>query len=312
MGAKNRFGGRTKKNHEKRMKILILFKKWPGGVGSVVKEISDELEKRGHKVKVISREDDLKIYSLLKSVFLIRKKIKNIMKKENYDIIYTQDWSMAFPLLFPKRLFFEKLFCVFNGENPKKQIGGYYLQKIIGKIMGKKLIVCNDILKKNFPESNLIYNRVNSNIFKPNPRIKKIKDSVGFANWKTNIYNYEKIKKSVAKTGKKLITTGDILKEKMPDFYRQLEVFISLQPSYAGFGLVYLEAMASGVPKIIGNKFGGGKVLPITKIEDYDGNIEKAILNAKKRNYRKWIIENNFTWEDAVEKLIKIFEKNAK
>ena len=49
----------------------------------------------------LSREGDLKIYSLWKSIFPIRKRIKKLMKKENYDIIYTQDWSFAFPLLFP-------------------------------------------------------------------------------------------------------------------------------------------------------------------------------------------------------------------
>ena len=92
----------------------------------------------------------------------------------------------------------------------------------------------------------------------------------------------------------------------MPDFYRKIETFISLPPSYAGFGLVYLEAMASGVPKIIGNNHGGGEILPVTKIEDYK-SIKEAIVNAKKKNYRTWILDNKFTWEEAVKKMEKIF-----
>ena len=57
------------------MKILILLKKWEGGVGSVVKHISNEFEKKGHQVKIISRENDLKIYSLRKSIFKLRNHI---------------------------------------------------------------------------------------------------------------------------------------------------------------------------------------------------------------------------------------------
>jgi len=90
------------------MKILILLKKEAGGVGSVIKYVAKEFRRREHIVDIISREDDMKIFSLIKSIFPIRKKIKNLMKKERYDIIYTQDWSLAFPLLFPTRLFKNK------------------------------------------------------------------------------------------------------------------------------------------------------------------------------------------------------------
>ena len=84
------------------MKILILFKKKAGGVGSVVKEVVGEFERRGHFVQNISREEDMKIFSLIKSILPIRRKIKKMIKKEKFDIIYTQDWSLAFPLLFPR------------------------------------------------------------------------------------------------------------------------------------------------------------------------------------------------------------------
>ena len=70
--------------------------------------------------------------------------------------------------------------------------------------------------------------------------------------------------------------------------------------------------MSDSVPKIIGSNYGGGEVIPITKIEDYRENISEAIKNAKKEDYRKWILENDFTWEEATERLEKMFEKKDK
>ncbi len=285
------------------MKILILLKKYEGGVGSVIKYISKDFGRSGHKVKIISREDDLKIYSLRKSIFLIRRLIKKMMDEKDYDIIYTQDWSLAFPLLFPIPMFNKKHFCVFYGTDVAM---GRLFQSVVGYKMKKRLIVCNDELKKRFPKSNLVYNRVDINKFKPSNRVKRIRNSVGFANWATDEYHYNEIKKAVNNIGKRFIVAEGVPKEKMPDFYRKIETFISLPPSYAGFGLVYLEAMASGVPKIIGNNHGGGEILPVTKIEDYK-SIKEAIVNAKKKNYRTWILDNKFTWEEAVKKMEKIF-----
>ncbi len=287
------------------MKILILLKKWDGGVGTVVKHISEEFKKKGHEVKIISREDDLEYKNLASSIYPLRQKIENLIKKENFDIIYAQDWSLAFPFIFPTKIFRKKLFCVFYGENPKKTL---FIQKWTGKKIGKNLIVCNDNLKEMLPLSTLIYNRVDPDFFSPSNKIKREKNTVGFANWKTNEYRFEDIKNAVEKAKMKLVVAEGISKDKMPDFFRKIEYFISLPPSYAGFGLVYLEAMASGVQKIIGSNYGGGNVLPITKIEDFNGDIVKALQKAKSKNYRKWILDNKFTWKDAVEKLLKIFK----
>ena len=65
------------------MKILIFLTKWKGGVGTVVKEIAAELEKRGHNVVSISRKDDLECYSSVKNLFWLRKKYREIIKKKN-------------------------------------------------------------------------------------------------------------------------------------------------------------------------------------------------------------------------------------
>ena len=94
------------------MRILILLKTWPGGVGGGVKNIIEEFRKLDHNVEVIAREEDLKIHSFLKSILKIRKIIRESV--ENYDIIFTQDWSLAFPLIFPFPIYRKKHFCMFH------------------------------------------------------------------------------------------------------------------------------------------------------------------------------------------------------
>ena len=57
------------------MKILIVLKKWKGGVGRVINSIKPLLEKEGHEVKVISREDDLKCFSMKSSWFKLQREV---------------------------------------------------------------------------------------------------------------------------------------------------------------------------------------------------------------------------------------------
>jgi len=284
------------------MKILIFLKKWKGGVGVVVKSVKKELEKRGHKVMCISREEDLKLFSSIKNLFWLRKKYTELIKKENPDIIYTQDWSMALPLIFPYKKYNNKHFCCFQGIQPGK---GAVIQKIIGYLMGRKLIVVGNSLKKKFPKSILIYNGIDFEEFEPNKKIKKIKNSVGFVNWKTNDYNYEKIKKAVKDANKKLFAAENIPYEQMPKFYQKLEYFISLPPKCTGFNMSWIEAIACGVPKIIGNNAGIGGKLNINKVKF---SISDSLKKAKKKNYRKEILNGEFNLKKNIRKLIKIFE----
>ena len=80
------------------MKILIVLRKWEDkeGVGKTVKKIKEKLQKQGHIVETLSREDDLGITSLSNSTGPLREFILIKNKKEDYDIIYTHDWSIAF------------------------------------------------------------------------------------------------------------------------------------------------------------------------------------------------------------------------
>lgn len=101
------------------MKILIVLKNMdhqrglPGGVGNANEEIAKQLRKLGNKVDFLSREDDLKKYSLVNSILPLRKEIKKLMEKEDYDVIYTQDWTLTLPLLFPSRILKKETFCMF-------------------------------------------------------------------------------------------------------------------------------------------------------------------------------------------------------
>lgn len=146
------------------MKILIILKKHKGGVGVVIKYISKELRKLGYTVKIISREDDLKVYSLLRSIPILRKKVNELMKNEGYDIIHTHDWSLAFPLIFPYPIYKDKHFCSFYGNQPGITV---IMQILIGKMMGDHLIVAGSLNKKRFPKSTLNPNAVYIKDFKP-------------------------------------------------------------------------------------------------------------------------------------------------
>ena len=287
------------------MKILMLFLRWPGGVGEVIRNISKEFKKIGHEIDVISREDDLKIKSLIPSIFPIRKKIRNLMKEKKYDIIYTNDWSMAFPLLFPKKMFQKKHLCIFYGN----QMGFTKIfQETIGKIMGDHLIVVGNLNKKKFPKSHVIRNAVNMEKFKP---LNKKRKYLGWNEKKTESLT----RKDVLNIGKKIhlpvLIAKNIPPEKMNEFYNKCKVFLSLPPKASAGALSWMEAMSAGVPKIVGNKESESYLFPIDKIES-PSNIENSILNAKEKDYRTWLTKNDFSWKTHVNKLEKVFKNNGR
>ena len=287
------------------MKTLIFLKKWKGGVGVVVNSIKKELENRGHKVICISREEDLKIYSSLKNLNKLRKNYIEIIKKENPNIIYTQDWSMAFPLIFPLPIYKKKHFACFHGNQLGKT---KIIQTIIGTLMKKKLIVVGDSLKKRFPNSNLIYNGVDLKMFKP---LERKKNYLGWIKKDTEILT----KKEILDISRKLKLKALILENfKIPfnkmneEFYNKCEAFISLPPKTAGFNLCWIEAMAAGVPKIIGNNEGIGRKLSIDKFKS-EKDLLKNTNKIHKKDYRKMIEKSELTWGSHVNKLLKLWQK---
>lgn len=284
------------------MKILIFLTKWKGGVGTVVREIESELKKGGHGVISISREDNLKCFSSVKNLFWLREKYKEIIKKENPDIIYTQDWSMALPLLFPSKIYKQKHFCCFHGNETGVT---FFMQPLIGRFMGNKIVAVGTYNKNRLPKSFLVSNGVNTEKFRP---LKKKREFLGWINKETEIYSKDQLKYFAKKSGYKLKVAENIPPEKMnEEFYNKCKVFFSIPPPSAGCQLSWMEAMAAGVPKIIGNKEGDGNLLPISQISEFKGPVD-AIINAKERNYRELTISGNFTWENHVDKLLRIWE----
>lgn len=251
------------------MKILIIIQRWYGGQGVVGKNLKEEIEKIGHKVKIISREEDLKAFGFLKGIKQIRKAIK----KEDYDILYTQDWSITL-----SSLGFKKHFACFHGQEYSK--ASKILQKITGKIMGKRLVVVGDKLKQLFPKSNLIYNGINPERFFDKGKERKY---FGWIKRDYDVKTEQEVKKIAEEHGLPLLIAEKIPYEKMNDFYNKLKVFASYPPEYTGFNMCWLEAQASGVPKILGNKNGIG------------------INNLNK--YKDW------TWKKHAKKLLNLFNQ---
>ncbi len=289
------------------MKILILLKKWPGGVGGGVKNLIKELGKEGHIVDAIAREEDLHYYSLVKSFIPLRRKIKRLIKEGNYDIIYTQDWTLAAPLLFPTKIFRRKHFSMFHGH----QIGlTKIFQIIVGFLMGENLMVMAPSLKKKFRKASINYCGVNQNQFRS---LRKKRTYLGWTKKGTETIKLSTLKKISRKIDLPLNVADGLPHEAMNDFYNNCQIFISLPPRSAGFQASWLEAMMAGVPIIIGNENGAGEIQPFDKIPLGKENDVSFIVNkingADKKDYIGWIKEKDFSWKRHAKQLIKIFSK---
>jgi len=254
------------------MKILILIKTSIGGPGRVITSIKSILEKKGHKVEIILREDDLKIYSLFGSA----KPLREAISKKDFEILYTQDWSCALPFLFMKNHY-----CCFHGLNPSKT--GRILQKIVGKVMGKRLFVVSDFLHKKFPKSTILYNGVDKKQFHD---MKKKRKYFGWIKRDYEEKNEEEIRTMAKNYGLKLSIANKIPQDKMNEWYNSLKVFVSYPKSFSGFNMCWLEAKASGVPNILGNNNGIG-------IENIHKNFHK------------------FTWENNVNKFLEVLNEQG-
>ncbi len=275
------------------MKILIILIRWKGGVGRLCLSIKKELEKKGHKVDVISREEDLKCYSLKDSFLKLREEVK----KRDYDILYTQDWSSALPLLF-----YKNHYCCFCGRETTKSRP---LQLLIGKIMGENLVVIDDKLKEEFPKATLVYCGVDRDIFR-NLKLRRILNSVGFVNFHDDSYNYEEIRKAVEELGMIFMESNlKLSQKKLEELYNKIETFISLPKEFAGFNQSWLEAMSCKVPKIIGNYNGVGKSLNMNHIEKFK-SIKDALKNSRKTDYE---LNPKFDWNVHTNKILEIFKK---
>jgi glycosyltransferase involved in cell wall biosynthesis len=118
---------------------------------------------------------------------------------------------------------------------------------------------------------------------------------------------------------------GFIPEEILPDYYRMADLFVLPTKELEGFGLVTLEAMASGVP-VLGTPVGGtkeilGKFDPSFIFKDTTPDSIAELIIEKyhiiKEDPEKWseistscrrYVEENYSWEkhvDALERLLK-------
>lgn len=137
------------------MKILILYRTQKDTTGKILPELKRELEKKGHKVELVSRNEDLHLPSLSSSMDGLKEFVIKKDKLGNYDIIYTQDWSIAFPLVFPSKVLFSKHYCLFHGAEEEGGAQSKILQKITGNLLNNHLLVKTYELKKRFPKAML-------------------------------------------------------------------------------------------------------------------------------------------------------------
>ena len=283
------------------MKVLVLVKEIGfGGVETLLKNISKKFEKKGHKMDIISRQNDLKLKNTFQSIFPLRRKIKQIMKKNNYDVIYTQDWNMALPLLFPYPIFRKKHFCFFHATQKGK---GFFVQFIVGNLLGKRLLTGDIRNKKRYAKSTLVATSVNLDDFKP---LYKKRIYLGWTSKPSENLTKEEIKEIGIRLKIPVMIAEKNIPIDMNEFYNKCRIYVSLPFKEAGGGGTYMEVMAAGVPRIVGNMYAEGYKFPFDKVESFR-SLEEAISKSKKRDYRKWMKESGITWENHVKKLIELF-----
>jgi glycosyltransferase involved in cell wall biosynthesis len=133
-------------------------------------------------------------------------------------------------------------------------------------------------------------------------------------------YRYETILDyiSINNLQEYIIHLGYVDDSDLPAIYSGAKLFCFLS-YYEGFGLPVLEAMASGVPVIVSNRSSlpeivsdAGKVVEIEKLQE----ISDAIMTILE-NHQLWkelskmgkLRAEEFNWNSAGEKTIKVFEK---
>lgn len=275
------------------MKVLMVHKTRIGGVSAHVSDLKKELIKQKFKVDEVSRVEDLGFGGFLSSYFKMKKFFRKMSSK--YNVIHVHDWSLAYPAI---KSGIKNLVCTFHGF-PTHFIAKIFQNYCIKKLDSRAVVVS---LKMVVNGANYIPNGVDLNLFKASKKFRRDMNLVGVA----QKYNLSEIKKVVKSLGFKFVVANTIPHDKMPEFYSKIGIFVSIPPECTGFNLVWIEAMACGVPHVIGDSSGVGYQLPIHKVDNFD-DLGKLLSNIKKLtplgNQRKWIEKNQMTWKDHVKKL---------
>lgn len=288
------------------MDVLLVHKTKIGGVAVHVKYLKKYLERKGFEVKEITRNEDLKMDSLVKSY----QRMKDLFKRweKDYDVIHAHDWSIALPAV---RAGIKNLVVTLHGL-PTNFVAKYFNDYIVKKLKNRVIVVSPYMLKR-YPYATYIPNGVDLEVFKKyniGNRTNRNVMILGVA----QEYNKSKIIAIAKKIGFSIKIAKGIKNEEMPMFYNQLDIFVSIPPKTTGFNLVWLEAMACEVPYIIGTNDGIGELLPIYKIKTFK-DLEMLLRSIKEKKIpplrltREWIKANKFTWDTHVEKLIELYKE---
>ena len=117
---------------------------------------------------------------------------------------------------------------------------------------------------------------------------------------------------------------GFISEEKLPSYYQMADIFVLPTKELEGFGLVTIEALASGLP-VVGTPVGGTKEIIgqfdssfLFKGTDPNSIAELIMEKYKliKQNRKKWeqisqqcrnFVERNYSWEKNIDALEELF-----
>lgn len=308
------------------------------GVEAVVSELTKQWEKNGHKVKVFTAESEnfeVNLRSFPKF------SLGRILMFDDY---HRTIWRFTQNVLVKLEKFKPEIVMPFNGgwqswlckrycakNKAKLVISG---QAGLGWCDGWNLLMRPDVFvalsrkgadwaKKFYGRGvrvEVIPNGVDLKRFKP--RGKRIKlglerPIILCVAGKDKYKRVEAVKKAVKKLGQgSLLWVGGDKKFKhkdMPEVYRSADLFTLVSESSEAFGIVYLEALASGLPVVaiddelrreILGKY-GIYVKDPTDINEYEGKLKLGLKKEKKRP-EKWL--RKFSWDRIAQEYIKLFE----
>lgn len=270
------------------MKILICSDVFPGlsGIANYTKEISNILKKNHHIEILCFKKENQKIKSLEKDILIHRlnedsKEIDNFFKKNknNFDVVLVR----TFPFLSSVKYFKNVIYIlpsvrsislrIINYQN-KERAKEIIKQEIEGILKCKKIIYPSLAIKKqveneyHIKKGIVIPHAVNLKKFKPSSE-KKIYDILTVANFDPR-KGIDKLIKTAQYSSANFIVLGDgplreeyenlikknnlnnlklLGKKDSKEYYSKSKIYV-LPSRYEAFGLVLLEAMASGLPCI--------------------------------------------------------------
>ncbi len=117
---------------------------------------------------------------------------------------------------------------------------------------------------------------------------------------------------------------GFIKEEDLPDYYRLADMFVLATKELEGFGLVTVEALASGLP-VLGTPIGGTKEIlskldPALLFDEANSDAMALTIEMWRKKYNdnpelhqklsgqcRTFAETNYSWDDKIDQLEKVF-----